>query len=109
MKTVTLKKNFEFKRVYKYGRSIVNRYIVVYYMKNKKDYNRIGITVSKKVGKSVTRNRVRRLIKESLLQIEENLVKGYDIVIIARVMANDASYGTIKKSISKTFSVLFKK
>lgn len=109
MKTVTLKKNFEFKRVYKYGRSIVNRYIVVYYMKNKKNYNRIGITVSKKVGNSVTRNRVRRLIKESLLQIEENLVNGYDIVIIARVMSNGVSYDTIKKSVSKTFSILFKK
>ena len=88
----TIKKNYEFRRVYKNGKSIVGRYLVVYYLKNNKTENRIGITASKKVGNSVVRNRVRRLIKETIIKFDDCLLHGYDIVIVARVAASKANY-----------------
>jgi ribonuclease P protein component len=60
-----LKKNAEFRVVYRKGKSFSNNLLVLYIYKNKKDFNRLGIVVSKKVGKSVIRNRIKRLIKES--------------------------------------------
>ena len=73
----------------------------MYVIKNKKytDSNRLGITVSKKVGKSVMRSRVTRLIKESYRLMEDELATGYDIVVIARVSANTASYHDIDKAL----------
>ena len=99
--TQSLKKNFQFGFVYNKGISVANRFLVVYVVKNKKDQtqNRLGITVSKKVGKSVVRSRVTRLIKESYRLSEHRLKKGYDIVVIARVNAKDASYHDIDRAL----------
>jgi len=99
--TQSLKKNFQFRFVYNKGKSIANRYLVMYVIKNKKytDSNRLGISVSKKVGKSVVRSRVTRLIKESYRLTEENVKKGYDIVVIARVSSNGADYHEINKAL----------
>lgn len=109
MKTESLKKNYEFKKVYKWGKSVVGRYLVIYYLKNNLNYNRLGITVSKKVGNSIVRNHTRRLIKESFFQYEENLIKGYDIVIIARVLAGKTNYFKIKKNLKRLVKVLCKR
>jgi len=97
----SLKKNFQFRFVYNKGKSIANRFLVMYVVKNKKypDTNRLGISVSKKVGKSVVRSRVTRLIKESYRLSEEDIKKGYDIVVIARVVSNTASYANINKAL----------
>ena len=62
--TVSLKKNYEFGRVYKRGKFYAGKFLVLYVLKNKLNYNRLGITASKKFGKSTKRNRVRRLIKK---------------------------------------------
>ncbi len=99
--TQSLKKNFQFGFVYNKGKSVANRFLVVYVVKNKKDHsqNRLGITVSKKVGKSVVRSRVTRLIKESYRLNEHRLKPGYDIVVIARVNAKDASYHDINRAL----------
>ncbi|MCK5764069.1 MAG: ribonuclease P protein component [Clostridiales bacterium] len=109
MKTESLKKNYEFKKVYKWGKSVVGRYLVIYYLKNNFKYNRLGITVSKKVGNSVVRNHTRRLIKESFLQYEENLIKGYDIVIVARVLAGKTDYFEMKKNLKRLLKVLWER
>jgi ribonuclease P protein component len=82
--TVALKKNFEFKRIYKKGRSFVNPAIVVYILKNNKAANRVGITTSRKVGNAVMRNRARRVIREAYRQLEDRLHSGFDIVFVAR-------------------------
>ena len=61
----SLKKNDDFRNVYKKGKSFANRYLVMYVLENHTDKNRLGISVSKKVGNSVVRHRVTRLVRES--------------------------------------------
>jgi ribonuclease P protein component, eubacterial len=99
--TQSIKKNYQFGFVYNKGKSIANKYLVVYVIKNRKyiDTNCLGITVSKKVGKSVVRSKVTRLIKESYRLMEDDIIKGYDIVILARVSANMASFHEINRSV----------
>ena len=72
----------------------------MYVIKNNKDSDFLGVSVSKKVGKSVTRSRVSRLIKENIRLMEADIKKGYDIVVIARVAAKDANFWEIKKSLT---------
>lgn len=82
--TVSIKNDYEFRRVYKKGRSYVNHLIVVYVMKNRLGFNRVGITTSRKIGIAVERNRARRVIREAYRQIEDKLPKGFDFVFVAR-------------------------
>jgi len=99
--TQSLKKNFQFRFVYNKGKSLANRFLVMYVVKNRKytDTNRLGISVSKKVGKSVVRSRVTRLIRESYRLSEDRILPGHDIVVIARVSAANATYHEIEKSL----------
>ncbi len=90
--TESLKKNHQFRAVYKKGKSIANRNLVMYVLPNKQNVNRLGVSVSKKVGNSVVRSRVTRLIKESYRLQEENITTGYDIIVIARNSMNGLSY-----------------
>lgn len=83
-KTVPLKKNYEFMRLYKKGRFYVGKYIILYVLKNSYSINRLGITVNKKVGKSVKRNRFKRLIKESYRKYEDFVKNDFDLVFVAR-------------------------
>lgn len=97
--TESLKKNFQFRFVYNKGKSLANKYLVMYIVKNGKNSNKLGISVSKKVGNSVVRSRVTRLIRESYRLKEDNIQLGFDIVVIARSSANGASYEDISKSL----------
>lgn len=97
--TESLKKNAQFRFVYSRGKSIANRYLVMYIIKNGKDINRLGISVSKKVGNSVVRSRVTRLIRESYRLKEDEILLGWDIVIIARPSSNGITYTEISKSL----------
>ena len=92
---ISISKNFEFLNVYHHGKSYANKYLVMYVMKNGRDTARYGITVSKKVGNSVVRHRVTRLIRESIRLNEEKFANGYDIVIIARNTAKGKKYSDI--------------
>ncbi len=96
--TDTLKKNYEFQRLYSRGKSAVTPYLVVYARKTKRKTNRIGITVSTKLGKAVVRNRVRRRIREIYRLAEERFTPGTEIVVVARVRAVKASYGQLEKA-----------
>ena len=97
--TQSLKKNFQFRYVHHKGRSFANRRLVMYIIKNGTAENRLGISVSKKVGKSVVRSHVTRLIRESYRSMEAELKRGYDIVVIARVSCNEASYWEVRDSL----------
>jgi len=97
--TESLKKNFQFRYVYNRGRSIANRHLVMYVVKNGAQGNKLGISVSKKVGKSVVRSHVTRLIRESYRNMEEEIRPGYDIVVIARVICKDATYHEVSASL----------
>jgi ribonuclease P protein component len=94
-----LKKNAEFRVVYRKGKSFSNNLLVLYIYKNKKDFNRLGIVVSKKVGKSVIRNRIKRLIKESFRLNCCDLKTGYDLIFIARNASNDKKFKYINNSV----------
>ena len=95
----SLKKNDDFKNVYKKGKSYANRFLVMYVLENKTDQNRLGISVSKKVGNSVVRHRVTRLVRESD-RLHENIFKsGLDIVVVARNNASSASYADIESAL----------
>ncbi len=87
-----LKNTNQFKIVYNNGKSYANRDLVMYLRKNDSDTNRLGISVSKKVGNSVVRHRVTRLIRESYRLNEAKLLQGYDIVVVARANAKGKNY-----------------
>ncbi len=95
----SLKKNADFKHCYNIGKSFVNKYLVLYLCGNGLGKNRIGISVSKKVGNSVVRHHVKRLIRETCRLHEHELREGYDIVIVARVRAKDSGFFTIENSL----------
>ncbi|MYB96439.1 ribonuclease P protein component [Candidatus Poribacteria bacterium] len=82
-----LKKSWEFRRAYQKGNKYWNRYFVIYVLRNHFNRLRLGITVSKKVGKSVQRNRVKRLIRESFRELRTQVEVGYDIVVVGRTPA----------------------
>lgn len=84
IKTLVIKKDYEFRRVYKKGQAYVNPALIVYVLKNNKKINRIGITTSHKIGNAVQRNRDRRIIREAYRQLEDKISVGYDIVFVAR-------------------------
>ena len=95
----SLKKNADFQNVYKCGKSFANKYLVMYVKENDLNVNRIGISVSKKVGNSVVRHRVKRLILESYRLHEDMFNSSLDMVIIARSTAKDKSYKEISSAV----------
>jgi len=87
-----LRKNYQFKKVYKEGRYYAEKYLVMYIIKNYTSDNIVGFSVSKKVGKSVIRSRVKRLMKENYRHVNEQIKNGYDIVFTARAGSDAATY-----------------
>ncbi len=90
--TSSLRSNRDFQNVFRSGKSYANKFLVMYVSKNQLDGNRLGISVSKKVGNSVVRHRVKRLIKESYRLHENIFNSGLDIVVIARNNAAGFTY-----------------
>ena len=88
----SLKSNMNFQNVYKNGVSYANKYLVMYVLENRTDNLRLGISVSKKVGNSIVRHRLTRLIRESVRLNSGSILKGYDIVIIARANLKGKNY-----------------
>lgn len=82
--TQPLRMNYEFSRVYKRGRYVSGRYVVLHYLRRNGSGNRLGVTASRKIGGSVRRNRIKRLLRESFRQIEGQLVTGYDLILVGR-------------------------
>ena len=93
-----LKLNHVFRRLYQKGNQAGNRYLVLYARKNRTRENRVGITTGKKLGHAVTRNRVRRRLREIYRLHEDRFVPGYDIVVVARSQAVNASFAQLQDS-----------
>jgi ribonuclease P protein component len=101
--TAPLKKNRDFENIYKNGQSVACRYLVLYTCPNDGCRNRLGVSVSRKVGSAVVRNRLKRRVRESYRAVEAGVKRGYDFVVIARVSAGklsvNAMYGKINQSL----------
>ncbi|WP_026476758.1 ribonuclease P protein component [Alkaliphilus transvaalensis] len=95
----TIRKDEEFRRVYKNSNSMANKLLIIYILKNQTEYNRVGFTVSKKVGKSVVRSRVKRLMKESYRLNQHRIKQGYDLVFVARNGCSTATYKEIESAL----------
>ena len=93
----SLKLNHLFRRLYQKGKSAANKYLVVYCRRNGSSENRIGYTVSAKLGHAVVRNRVRRRLREIYRTHEAEFSCGWDIVAVARVKAVYARYSQMEK------------
>ena len=89
----------DFKNVYTHGKSFANKYLVMYVLENDLGINRIGISVSKKVGNSVVRHRVTRLIRESYRLHENIFNSSLDIVIVARKSTFDIGYAEVESAL----------
>ncbi|MDD6154207.1 MAG: ribonuclease P protein component [Eubacteriales bacterium] len=98
-----LRKKSDFSAVYNHGKSAADRFVVVFYRKNRLGMNRISFLASKKIGNSVYRNRARRLLRESLrlIQQERPLPEGYDIILIARRGISDQKCQTVMNSLKR--------
>lgn len=95
----SLKKNSSFRQVYGNGKSYANRFFVMYVLKNDTERNRLGISVSKKVGNSVVRHHIIRLVREAYRLQEEKFSSGLDIVVIARGASRNVTYQETEKAL----------
>ncbi len=103
IKTVSIKENRTFSYLYRRGKFISSDCLILYFRNNRFENNRLGITVTKKVGKAVIRNRVRRRIKEAYREIERIIPSSYDFVIVARSTAAEVDYNKILSALKYLF------
>lgn len=92
-----LKRNHIFRRLYKTG-GVANSYLVLYARPNRTQTNRVGVTVGKKIGHAVTRNRVRRRLREIYRCNEDRFTPGWDIVVVARSRCVGAPYRKLENA-----------
>ena len=102
--TISLNRNEQFLFVYRNGKRAYHKYFTLYYIPNKKEINRLGFKVSKKLAKAVKRNRLRRLMRECYRLSEEQIASGYDIIMVAR--EGSLEINSLEEA-SKIFNKLF--
>ena len=98
---ISLKSSKNFKRAYKEGIFFVGSFVVLYLYPNSLLENRVGYSVSRKLGKAVVRNKIKRLLKEAYRKYFDSLKEGYDIVFVPRRTALNASLKEIEDCMSK--------
>jgi len=98
-KSLRLTKNLEFIRVYKTGRRLTSPFFTMYIKKNDLKVTRLGVSISKKVGKSVVRNKIKRRIKEIIRTNYDHIKQGYDIVVSVRPQAVQLDFKGIVREI----------
>ena len=96
--TVSIKENYVFRRLYSKGKSAVSPYLAVYVRRNGGAGNRLGLTVSTKLGCAVGRNKIRRRLREIYRIHEDELRPGWDMVIVARVKAAHGRFSALERS-----------
>jgi ribonuclease P protein component len=100
-KTFSLSRNNVFRKLYARGKSVGNKYLILYYLPNYRQVNYLGITVNKKIGNAVKRNRAKRLIKEAYRLMENQIKTGYTFVFVARARTVESNCQTILESIKE--------
>ncbi|MDP3058997.1 MAG: ribonuclease P protein component [bacterium] len=99
LKTERLRRSEDFAKVYKQGRSVAGRQLVLYWLTNSTEQNRLGISAGKKLGGAVVRNRVKRLMREGFRSLSLNVRAGHDLVIIARSVAVGANFSEVRREL----------
>ena len=105
-KECRLRKRTEFARVYKSGRSLAGKHLVVYELMSEGRGLRIGVSAGKKLGNAVTRNRVKRVIREAARSLLGDIEQGYDLVIIGRAGAKQAKMQEVRADLAKVLKRL---
>ena len=105
-RTKSIKLNKDFKRLYYRGKSAVRSNVVAYVMKNRTNENHLGLTCGKSIGKAVKRNRVKRLMREGYRLLEDKLLVGFDIVLVARTRCISCKQKHILKDLESCFDSL---
>ena len=100
-KNVTIKDNRIFRRIYSKGRSAVTPFMVVYCRPNGRRHNRLGVTVSTKLGSAVVRNRARRRLREIYRLAQPGMKQGYDVVLVARARTADGPYDRLSAAFQR--------
>ena len=100
----SVKENVNFKRAYHQGKSAVHKELVLYWRKNRLGCTRLGLTVSKKLGNSPQRNRIRRIIRAAMQEKQGILPKGCDIIVVARARCLQLKSTDIERILERTFS-----
>ncbi len=95
---VTVKENYEFRRIYRKGKSAVSPQLVIYCQRNRRGHSRLGVSVSTKLGCAVVRNRVRRRIREIYRLNKAKILPGYDLIVVARVRAVETDYQKLDRT-----------
>jgi ribonuclease P protein component len=105
-KELRVKKNKDFQEVFKNGRSFANRQFVVYVLKKDEQPSfRIGLSVSKKIGNAVTRNQIKRYIRQAVFELKDSMQTGLDYIIIARKPLAEMDFFAVKKSLTHVLKV----
>ena len=95
---VTVKENYEFRRIYRKGKSAVSPQLVIYCQRNRRGHSRLGVSVSTKLGCAVVRNSVRRRIREIYRLNKAKMLPGYDLIVVARVRAVETDYQKLDRT-----------
>lgn len=104
-KEYRVKDNNDFQTIFKRGKSFANRQLVIYYMKKKdQEHFRVGLSVGKKIGNAVLRNRIKRYLRQAFQELEKDIDSSLDIIIIARQPTKDMSFFEVKKSLTHLLS-----
>ena len=101
---VTVKENYEFRRIYRKGKSAVSPALVMYCQRNRQGKSRLGVTVSTKLGGAVVRNRVRRQLREIYRLNKTEMKSGYDIILVARGKTPYMKSTELSRELSKLFA-----
>lgn len=104
-KISTLKSSRDFQKVYDKGKSFANRYLVIFFLNNELNHNRVGFVTTKKLGNAVKRNKYKRRLKEAYRNTQNDILKGYDIIILFRKKIPEIDYSDIKSALNHIVSI----
>ena len=98
---IRIKENRDFRRIYARGKTLISPYFVVYYLKNRRENLRLGITAGKKIGTAVARNRAKRVIRAAFRNCLPQICTGFDFIIVARTRILSVKSTAVEQSLIK--------